>query len=251
MDGISIKKTIGVGDALQFSSVPENYFRATGRKIYDVSKPWFFDHNPYVCRDPNEKPVKVIEMWNFSPTQYQWPRPRQAMQYLSNAEIWAAVWGVPMRLNRPRLYKFEDYPFEKREMILLHTHGRSHGEMPKEIIDHVLAKYKLTGNLIHIGLPTDPYLGIPKAHTPTLWDLAELISRAKMLIGVDSGPIWVAACYPDVIVKKIRMRPDPDILKTWTPLAIDNVHSHWDDRAFQAFNPTKEDIGFTSAYTKI
>jgi hypothetical protein len=252
MLGIAIKPTIGVGDALQFSSVPENYYKTTGSMLVDVSRPWFFDHNPFVQRLDKE-PEKTIQMWNFSPKQWDWPKPRpdKPQVYLCNAEIGAAVFGAKVFLNRPRLYRYEDYPFEDRKMILVHTHGISHGIMPRPIIDHILAKYGPTGCLYHVGLEGTPDYGIPKIVTPTLWDLASLISKARMFIGLDSGPSWIAACYPDVIVKKVRMKPTPDYFKDWIPLDIGNVHSHWDDRCHQIFNPTDDDIGFTSSYRRI
>lgn len=252
MIGISIKSAIGIGDGLQYSSIPENYFRATGSKLVDVSKPWFFNHNPFVVRDPKEPPRKTQEMWNFNPSQYPWPQPPNRIPvYLSNAEIWAMVWGVPVRLNRPRLYCFEDIiSFESRQMILLHTDGQSHGEMPKWVIDHILKKYLPTKKLFHIGHDKRD-LGIPKLETPTLWDLTYLIAQSRMLIGMDSGPSWIAACYPDVIVKKIRTTPTADVFKNWVPLAVNNIHAHWDDRCHQIFNTTEEDIGFTSSYRKI
>lgn len=252
MLGISIKPTIGIGDGLQFSSVPENYFRATGKKLYDVSKPWFFDFNPYVCRDPGLAPTAGYEMWNFSPTQRQWAIPRKAPApsvYLSNAEIGASVFGVPAALNRPRLYRFEDHPFERREMILLQTEGRSHGKMPDHIVEHVVAKYGPSGRLRHIG--PGHVKGVMHINTTTLWYLAEVISRSRMLIGMDSAPAWIAACFPDVVVKKLRTKPTLDVLKDWTPLEIRNIHSHWDDRCHQVFNVSEEDVGFTSTYLKL
>lgn len=254
MRGITIKRHIGIGDGLQFSSLPENYFKATGEKLIDISKPWFFDYNPYVERDPFYRCGVAQELWNFGPKQYEWPRPRNvnAQVYQSNAEIWAALFGVPVVLNRPRLYRFEEaFPFSERNKILLQTHGRSHGVLPQYIIDHVINKYGQTGQLYHIGLPKDPDYGIPKIPTPTFWDLAKVISECRMIICPDSGPSWVAACYPDVVVKKIRTRPDLTVLKSQIPLRIDDIHSHWDDRCHQIFNISQEDVGFTSAYTKI
>lgn len=255
MQGISIKPTIGVGDAIQYSSLPENYFTATGEKLFDISRPWFFDYNPYVERDlKGEKLTKVTEMWNFSPRQYDWPVPQRSQAvYNSNAEIWSLVLGVETTLNRPRLYRYENFPFEERELILLHLDGRSHGMMPKHVIEHILGKYLPTGRLAQIGTNLEN-IGIPELlhiNTPTLWDLAEVVSKARMLICVDSGPSWVAACYPDVIIKKLRTKPSPETFKTWTPLAVNNIHSHWDDRCHQIFNPTEQDIGFTSSYRKI
>lgn len=255
MIGLSIKKTIGIGDALQFSSLPENYFRATGKKLVDVCGHWFFDHNPFVIRDDSIKLDKVVEMWNFSPTQYQWPNPRKDGKpkvYLSNAEVWASLFEVPCVLNRPRLYRFEEYPFHNRQIILLHTSGVSHGEMPAYIIDHVIKKYGATNNLYHIGPPNSKDYGIPKIMTATLWDLAEVISKSRMLIGVDSSPSWVAACYPDVIVKKVRTKPiPPEQFENWVPLDMGNIHSFWDDRCHQIYNISEKDIGFTYSYKRI
>lgn len=251
--GINIKEGIGLGDGLQFSSLPENYFKATGRKVIDIDRPWFFDHNPYVVR--NETPERSIQLWNFRPTQFEWPSPRpsRAQVYLNNAEIWSSVLGVPISLNRPRLYMFEEFPFEKRSMILLHTVGKSHGEMPDHVLTHIYKKYHRTNQLYHIGPMSAKArsLGLVKLPTPSLWDLAGIISKSRMLIGMDSGPAWVAACYPDVIVKKLRTKPEPEKFKDWIPLEIRNIHSHWDDRCHQIFNPTTEDIGFTNSYLKI
>lgn len=261
MIGISIKKGIGLGDGLQFSSLPENYYRSTGKQLFDVSQPWFFDHNPYVVRDkasPVEVRIhKIEELWNFSPSQYQWPRPRPKNRpavYLSNAEIWAKRMGVDVTLNRPRLYRYEAYPYKLRKNVLLHTSGKSHGEMPLHIVEHLKEKYGDT--LVHIGTAADldkNKYGLAQYSTRTPWELAEVVSTARMFIGVDSGPSWVANCYPDVVVKKVRVKPNPpnELLQDWIPLEIDNIHSHWDDRCHQVFNPTEDDVGFTYSYKRL
>lgn len=248
-EGFTIKPTIGIGDKVQFSSLPENYYRATGNRLVDVSKSWIFDFNPYVQRDVLLSPDRILELWNFG-VEFR-PKPRAHGVYLSNAEHHAALFGVPVTLNRPRLYCFESFPFEKRSKILLQTRGVSHGHMPPEIIDHVIKKYKSTGCLYQIGNKDEPDLGLPKIETPTLWDLARELSQARMLIGMDSGPSWIAACYPDVIIKKVRTKPSPEHFRTWVPLEVDNIHAHWDDRIFQIFNTSREDVGFTSSYLKI
>lgn len=249
--GISVDGCKGIGDALQFSSVPENYFRATGRHLIDVSNAWFFDHNPYIVRNVHSK--KTIQMWNFGPQKYEWPNPRpegSPRVYLSNAEIHAAVWGVEARLIRPRLYKHEDFPFENRKRILLHTDGKSHGDMPRHVVQHVIDKYHRTGELYLIGKSNENW-GIPRIETPTLWDLARVISESRMLIGMDSSPAWIAACYPDVVVKKLKNRMLQRNLRDWIPLEIDNHHAHWDDRCHMIFNPTEEAIGFAESYRNI
>jgi hypothetical protein len=249
--GITMESTRNLGDRLQFSSLPENFFRITGQKLIDVSKPWFFDHNPYVLRD--QEPRRKVELWNF-PKKYEWPKPRQSV-YLSNAELHCAVMGLENPpLNRPRLYKFEDYYFDKRDRILLHPFGISHGQMPDHVLKHVIDKYKATGTLFQIGLPTDPDIGIKRIVTSTLWDLAEVISKARMYIGVDSGPAWIAACYPDVVIKKLRTKFQGGYCepKDWVPLDVKNYDSHWDDQSlFKIYNCFEDDVGFTSSYRKI
>lgn len=253
MIGIHIKPTIGIGDGLQYSSLPENYFRATGQKLVDLDRPWFFDDNPYVIRDENAVVDKKIQMWNF-PNQYPWPKmPAHKPQvYRSNAEIWAKVFDVEAVLTRPRLYRFESFPFEQRQLILFQTQGISHGKMPEHIVKHVIEKYSATDRLYHLAAPGDTEdLGIPKIMPANLWDLAEVISKSRMLIGPDSGPSWIAACYPDVISKKVRTKPTAEHFAEWVPLEVANIHAHWDSREHMVFNPSEDDIGFTWSYRKI
>jgi hypothetical protein len=250
LEGFTVKDEIGVGDKLQFTSLPENYYRATGERLVDVSKSWVFDHNPFVERDvPVGKIKRIRELWNY-PRQWPWPKPRPFV-YLSNAEIFASAFEVEATLIRPRLYAFESFPYVERSKILLHTQGRSHGEMPKPIVKHIIDKYGPTGRLYHIGPPGCNGYGLPEIRTQTLWQLAEVISQAAMFIGIDSGPSWIAACYPDIVVKKVRTKPAEKALRGWTPLEIQNYHSHWDDRIFQIYNMYEVDIGFTQSYRKI
>lgn len=249
--GFTIRQ-VGIGDGIQFTSLPQNYFMETGHRLIDVSKPWYLDHNPYVIRDI--EPTSVVELWNY-PKIYEYVPPRSSV-YMTNAEVHCSVFRIKTpKLIRPRLYRNEDYPFQKRETILFHPFGRSHGALPGFVIDHVLKKYSDENyNLYQIGLPSDPDLGIQRADTPTLPHLVEVISKARMFIGVDSGPAWIAACFPDVVVKKIRTKfqfgyCEP---KDWVPLDVKNPHSYWDDQnLFKIYNCFDEDVGFTESYLKL
>lgn len=247
--GISIRQ-VGMGDGIQFTSLPENFYHETGQKLIDVSKPWYFDYNPYVLRDV--EPKKVIELWNY-PKIYEWPKIRDSV-YMNNAEIHASLFGIKNpKLIRPRLYRFEDTKFEERKKILFHPQGNSHGRLPQHVIDHVLKKYGHLDNVYQIGKLNDLNEGIPQISTPTLWELVQLISQCRMLIGVDSGPAWIAACYPDVVIKKIRTifqygYCEPE---DWLPLDVKNCHSYWDDRMFQIYNCTESPQGFTESYRSI
>lgn len=245
MVGISVKKTIGIGDAVQFTSLPENYFRATKQKLVDIASHWIFDHNPYVLRGVNRLD-RIFELWNYRPE----PTPREGV-YLSLAERYTHILNVPCIMNRPRLYKFEEpIPFQSRKLILLHVQGVSHGILPGNIIKHVIQKYG--GNdLYQFGLPSEPEVGLPRIHPKDLWDAARIISQARMFIGPDSGPSWIAACYPDVLTKIVRTKPTLEHFKNWVPLSARNIHSHWDDRSRLIYNPSDDDHGFTWSYRRI
>lgn len=247
---LSIKLNIGIGDALQFTTVPENYFKSTGQKVIDDTNHWVLDNNPYVIRNADDitlKRSKMLYGWNHNPRYI----PKNRSCYTSMAEQHTGNLEITPFIRHPRLYVHEDFPIEKRTKILLQTHGRSHGIMPDYIIKHILNKYK-NMPLYHIGLPTDPDIGIPKIITPTLWDLAKEISEARMVIGMDSGPSWIACCYPDVIVKRLRMKPSLEELKEWVPLDAKNIHAIWDElQLHTVYNQSEDDIGFTSSYRRI
>lgn len=248
--GFTIRK-VGIGDGVQFTSLPENFYKATGQNLIDVSKPWYLDYNPYVLRD--QEPKRTVELWNY-PKIYEWSPPRPTV-YMTNAEIHCSVMGIKdPQLIHPRLYKYEEFPFEKREMILFHPFGKSHGALPPHVIEHVIQKYKGTGLLYQIGLESDPQIGIPRLKSENLWELAWWISKARMLIGVDSGPAWIASCYPDVIVKKIRTKWQFGFCepKDWIRLDIRNEHSFWDDSGlFKIYNCTETPLGFTESYREL
>lgn len=246
--GFTIRQ-VGIGDGIQFTSLPENYFRATGEKLIDVSQPWYFDYNPYVLRGLT--PKRSVEMWNY-PKLYEWDHPRASV-YTSNAEVHCSVFDVKHpKLIRPRLYKHEEMNFRKRHTILFHPHGKSHGSLPDHVIQHVVNKY----DVWQIGTPDEPLVKgcLAKLHTPTLWDLVKAISEARMLIGIDSGPAWIAACFPDVIVKKIRTKFQEGFCESedWVSLDVRNQHSYWDDQGlFKIFNCFEHDSGFTESYKKL
>lgn len=249
--GITIAKAIGIGDVVQFTSIPENYFKHTGDKLADLDHNWVFDFNPYVLRNV-QKVDEVFNLWDL----HCFDVPKQVdgkTTFLSNAHAHSRHFKYPVVLNRPRLYKFEEYPYQDRHHVFLHVKGRSHGFLPEHVVKHVLDKY---GNLVvFIGLQEDWIYSMPiparSIYPKTLWDLAAILSKARMFIGVDSGPSWIAQCYPDVITKKVRMFPSVDALKDWMPLEWCRLGSHWDDRSAMIFNPSEQDAGFTWSYLKI
>lgn len=250
MKGIKIGNAIGIGDAIQFTSIPENYFKHFGEKLVDIDSHWVFDFNPYVIRNV-ERVSEVFQLWTLhcvdTPTLF-----RERTTMLSNAEAHSRHFNYPVVLNRPRLYQFEYYPYEQRQHVFLHVKGRSHGALPEHVVRHVLDKYG--DRVVVIGPQEDWIYDLPlkrHIHPKSMWELAAIISKAHMFIGVDSGPSWVAQCYPDVITKKVRMFPSVEALKNWVPLEWCRLGSYWDDRSAQIHNPSENDAGFTWSYQRL
>lgn len=258
---------LGIGDALQFSSLPENFFRNYGQCLIDIDHHWIFDHNPYVIRSENNvenTPEIIIDLWqDYEHLKCNMRKLSSAPRvFTSNAEAILSVManifsGRPkVFLNRPRLYKFEEHNFETRKLILIHTTGRSNGEMPDFLIKHILDKYKNTGDLIQIAGPKDKIIdGLGVIRPINLWAAAELISQARMFIGPDSGLAWIAACYPDVRVKKIRLTQPWGVVGNWhdwVPLRLGHPASHWDDLSlFQLYNLEDFDSGIFKSWRKL
>lgn len=248
MIGISLKGVIGIGDAIQFTSVPENYWHHTGEKLIDVDEHWVFDGNPYIVR--KEDPEQIVNLWEGR-ARTQKPR------WDSLAERNAAMIGCPVTLTRPRLYWGEE--LQTSNMILVHNFGTNVKYNPHEsrprilsrpILDHIKNKYPNL-DIFQIGLPGDPETGFPRLITSSMWDLARTIAACKVFIGVDSGPSWIAACYPKVIAKKVLMQYDPDYLKTIYPLTVSQPETHWHDPAFEFYSRDDEDAGFAKAWSSI
>lgn len=250
MIGIRIDPAIGLGDAIQFTSLPENYWRHKENKLVDLNAHWIFDHNPYVVRGVEKVDVEHDLWYNHCHQRPAfWPRPTVL---LASAEAHTCQFKIPMVLNRPRLYRYEEFPFERRETVLLHVKGRSHGRMPEHVVKHVLQKYG--SRVARIGLPDEWTYSMdePKyISTSNIWDLAQVISQARLFIGMDSGPSWIAQCYPDVVTKKLRMIPKLEELQNHVPLEWCRLNSHWDDRSAMIYNHSGDDVGFTWTYRRI
>lgn len=252
LEGILVSRKIGIGDAIQFTTVPENYYRHYSRPIVDTERNWVFDYNPYVVR--GVQPKKTHDVWNDILLDVPKEKlGRTIMLCLAEAPL--KSFDYPIVMNRPRLYKFEHTPFSARTKIIVHVKGRSHGQMPEHIIKHIIEKYG-DQDLWLLARPGEwdyPFTWPGKVFnaTPEIWKSVEFIADAKMFIGLDSGPAWIAQCYPDIIVKKVRLIPELDRLKNWVPLEWCMLGSYWDDRSGFIYNPSSDDVGFTWSYKRI
>lgn len=263
MLGITLGAAQGLGDKLQFSSFPENYFRNTGEKVVDVDRAWFFDHNPHVVRDV--RPKQVVDLWSAP-----WPLRRGITheQYaakpivFSLAERTSSIFDHVAYLRHPRLYRFEDLPrLDKR--VVLHTTGKRlppvtpQGEdapriLSQEIIDHVRTTYR-EYEIIQVGSKDDVDAHVVDCRgIPDIWEVVKIIAQASVFIGVDSGPYWIAACFPRIFRKKVLMQYPAEYLRSrFVPMHVINLHVHWHDASCLYFNRTRDDAGVTYSYLKL
>jgi hypothetical protein len=260
MLGITLGRAPGLGDKLQFSSFPENFFRNTGEKVIDVDRAWVFDHNPYVVRDAI--PNQVIDLWS-----QRWPQPTQAQFaarpiFFSQAERTSSIFNHTAYLRHPRLYQFEDLPkLEKR--VVLHTTGKktqpnaAQGEdqfrvLSEEILNHVRETYR-EYELIQVGSTEDVDAHVIDSRgIPDIWEVVRIIAQAGIFIGVDSGPFGIASCYPRIFRKKVLMQYPAEFLrKSFVPMHVLNPHVHWHDASCLYFNRTSDDAGITYSYLKL
>jgi|688.fasta_scaffold04618_19 hypothetical protein len=230
----------GIGDKIQFAALPQIFFENIGEKVVDISNAWVYDYNPYVIRDKTIACDKILNLWDLSHKYI-------ANNYLSSSERFflnSEFNFFKINLRHPRLYKFEEIKIIPNR-IVIHTEGKSEGgSINDDVIAHIEKKYS-NFEIIQVGGKFDKktnfvsYLGL------NIWDTVEIIASASIFIGVNSGMMNIANCYPRVNKKIILNRNDLDTL---SPL---NKNTGWLDYNIQYFNQSLNDIGITNSYYKI
>lgn len=239
---------LGLGDQVQFTSFPENYFLNTGEKVIDLDNNHLFDFNPYVLRGVN--PSKVLDLWHM--TDGRKYLPQKWIPSISERNSWYA--GLPKcYIRHPKLYKHEDTPL-KPNQICVHLTGVSTGNCSDEIAEQIRKNYK-DFNIVQIGLSTDKrYEQFQDGRGQSFWDSAKTIAESLIFIGVSSSMMNVAACYPRAIKKIIITESDEEraqVMDNMMPMDPERGHYHWLDWGFCFYNKTKRDIGVSYSYLKI
>jgi hypothetical protein len=263
MLGITFRGAQGLGDQLQFSSFPENHFRNTGEKVIDLDGAWIFDHNPYVLRDV--APTGTVDLWTAAwPFKAGMTHEQYAARpiFFSLAERTSAIFNHAAYLRHPRLYRFEDLP-QIQKRVVLHTTGKRlppvtpQGEdaarvLSAEIIEHVRSAYR-GYEIIQVGSRDDVDAGVVDCRgIEDIWDVVKIVAQAAIFIGVDSGPYWIASCFPRIFRKKVLMQYPPDYLRrAFVPMHVPNPHVHWHDASCLYFNRGPDDAGVTYGYLKL
>jgi len=265
-----------IGDQISTTAIPENVYNITNKKCIITDKTiWAFKHNPYVVfmSDDEAKDYPVISLNpdcripNQAEAYY-----KMMNSFVSNGqtEYMCVNMGFnDVRLRHPRLYIHEDSQ-TKPNKIIVHTTGSDRtrdnepairtnsGEddvrvMSDEICEAILNNYK-NYEIVQVGGPDDKPLG---GHSINLcgkldyWEVAKEISESARFIGVNSGPMHIANCYPRVEKRIVLMEFPRKTLMTFKPGDIRNWLFSWIDPTGTFFNKTNIDIGYTYSYTKI
>ena len=243
-----LRSHLGLGDQVQFTSFPENFYLNTGEKVVDLDENPLFDYNPYVVR--GVQPSQVLDLW-FMTDRREY---KEKKWIPSICERNAKFAGLPeCYVRHPRLYKHEDLPLKKNQ-ICVHLTGVSTGNCPDEIADKIRENHK-DFDIVQIGLSTDKrYSQFEDKRGLDFWGSAGVIAESLIFIGVSSSMMNIAACYPRLIKKIIITESDEqhvENLKDMMPMDADRGHFHWLDWSFCFYNKTKRDVGVSFSYLKI
>lgn len=251
------RKLLGLGDQLQLTSFPENYFKNTGERVIDLDNNLLFNYNPYVLR--NLTPSKVLDIWTMtdpSITKYSYNLKRWIPSLSEkNLHFASKLLGINLKcfLRHPRLYRFEDSAINPKK-ITVHLTGISTGNCPDYIAEQIIKNYP-EFEIHQIGYSTDKlYKNFIDSRGLDFWESAKLISESLIFIGVSSSMMNLAFCYPKVIKKIIITESDEqrrNIVDDMMPMDPQHGHYHWLDWGFCFYNKTEDDIGVSYSYLKI
>lgn len=246
--GISLNGTPGIGDKVQYSSVPENYYYTYGKKIIDVDKAWIYDHNPFVDRE--SIPDEIYYPWFIENPILEQKAKNNSLKYglLGMALRKAAVLDLNITIRHPRLYAYEDSETESKKVVV-HTNGVSEGGVLNDsVIDQIQKNYK-NYKIYQIGGKSDRNTPFIDMRGLGMWETAQFISSAEIYIGVNSGMMSIANSYPKVRKKIILLQYDQEKLKYFYPSAPN--YTDWIDFNNELYNAYDVDIGVTMSYKKI
>ena len=244
-----------LGDVICLTSIPENVYKTYGIKLIDMHKIWAFNNNPYVLRDII--PEKTL---NFSEVLTEFGQKRNRMdissQTSSLSDLYCKTFNMKMFLRHPRLYRFENN-IPDGNSIAIHTTSKGRdssrvGPIPLNILEHIYDTYK-EFKIFQVGGVDDFKIDRPNVIDKTglcFLDTAEIISKCGMYIGVNSGHIHLANCYPRT-KKKLLLFAD-EWLSTMIPQDYSTKsRGGWIDFNWSYYNTTDDDIGVTMSFLKI
>ncbi|MFM0325332.1 glycosyltransferase family 9 protein, partial [Caballeronia glebae] len=181
-------------------------------------------------------------------------------------------------LRHPKLYAHDDSDIVPHKVVV-HTTGsdrRLRGEsrfwpdleedhirvMSDDVIAALRRNYR-NWMIVRIGAEDDKLIEadnvIDLRGKLDLWETAAEIASASRFIGVNSGPMHIANCYPRVSKRIVLMESSQNYLQNrGSKLAfpfragdVRNLLTSWLDPANTYFNRFGHDLGITSSFSKV
>lgn len=238
----------GLGDNLILSSLPENYFRNTGKRLSGDKNNFIFKNNPYIDDQLN------VDVW-FSQQQIcdggshlvrtvkkinpHFSIPYEHCQFFSLPKCY---------LRHSRLYVHEDIETIPNK-VCIHTTAKSIGGILSDEVIRVIQKNYKNYKIVQIGAVSDKKINFAEDKTGlNLIDTAKEIAESAIFIGVDSSNFHIANCYPKVRKKILMNYLNEELLEKLSPLCGDAA---WWEFNIETFNNYEYDIGCSMSYLKI
>ena len=240
---LDVGNSWGLGDCIQWTTLPEIFYKFFNLKLTDVRKCWAFDNNPYVLREqeiPNIVSKIESKLKEPIPSIYckieDWPK---SFQIPKNAEIIDGIVFIQLHVHTPqsegkycfrskfdsisaligisidqkndlkvsrnqRLYKYENEKMTPNQVVV---HVGPSNSTPEQFISddiiNTIAENYKDFNIIQIGAEKDNDTPFLDKRGLDIWDSAQLIAQSFIFIGPNSGPSHLANCYPRVNKKII------------------------------------------------
>ena len=265
-----------IGDQIATTPIPENYFNSTGERVVISDKRiWAFKHNPYVVvlDELEAEQYPVLDLMPDCRLQEQarnYAELTNSITASSQAEYMCLNLGFKdVTLRHPRLYCYEDSRIVP-DKVVVHTTGSdrttraqapvrtARGEdalriMSDNVIASILKNYA-DWQVIQVGGECDKPLGghsIDLRGKTDYWETAREIASAARFIGVNSGPMHIANCYPRVDKRIVLMEFPKQTLLKYRPGDLRNWAFSWIDPASTFFNRFNFDVGLTYSHAKL
>lgn len=264
-----------IGDQISCTAIPENLYNITGaRTAITQDWAWAFRHNPYVdhmteAEAENYPVISLIPDCRVAEQSQAYQRMMINVATNGQTEYMCVNMGFnDVRLRHPRLYVYEDLPTEPNKVVV-HTQGSDRtrddepavrhdsGEdaeriMSAAVLESIRKNYQ-GWNIVQVGSESDVPLGagLDLRGKTDLWGTAREIATAARFIGVNSGPMHMANCFPRVDKRIVLMEFPRQTLMNFRPGDVRNWLFSWIDPTNTFFNKSDQDVAYTYSHTKI
>lgn len=237
-----------IGDSIMLTSIPENLYKSKGYKFVDLYNHWIFDYNPYVIR--GIKPDLVVSLHSF--TQRLLSKSKTPFNHFGNShQLYSLALGGSIYIGGPRLYCYEDIE-QKSKTLCIHTTpstiNAGRAEISDIVLDSIKKNYK-GYTIIQVGSTSDKVVNFAKDYRGTsIWEMVKLIASCEIFIGVNSGPIHIADCYPRVRKKILLFSETASQLTKFRPRGEGFIGADWINWGWEYYNTHNVDIGITKSH---